>query len=103
MTGVVIVHDLDCQRAYLCVSPEKAKKGDEAGVKAALDLRDAVTMGKTVYEYSIALNRFIAANGRSWKKLLREAWENGVYPNTHKSDIPSLQRLRNNALPIRGL
>ncbi|TDA63609.1 hypothetical protein E0765_07175 [Sulfuricurvum sp. IAE1] len=101
---MIVVHDLYKNRAYLCASPDKAKKGDEAGVKLALDRRETIEVGKTIYEYNIALNRFIAANGRQWKKSLRDAWESGIYPgSTPKTDVPALQRLRNNAIPIHGV
>ena len=100
---MIIVHDLYKNRAYLCASADKAKNGDAVGVQIAIDHKDTVEIGKTIFDYNVALNRFIAENGKRWKSALKRAWETGDYSGTRKEDIPALQRLRNNVMPISGL
>jgi hypothetical protein len=43
---MIIVHDLHKCRAYLCVSADKAKKGDDAGVRIALERRETMRLAK---------------------------------------------------------
>ena len=100
---MIIVHDLHKSRVYLCASADKARNGDEAGVQIALDHRETIEIGRTIYEYNVALNRFIAEKGKRWKSALKRAWETGDYSGARKEDIPALQRLRNNVMPISGL
>ena len=43
-----------------------------------------------------ALTRFKEANGRFWKRELRECWMNASYPGVDPQDISLLQQVRNN-------
>jgi hypothetical protein len=102
MINVVIVHDLHKEKAYVCVDVNKALKSDSKGVQLAIEMQDTIQMGKTIFEYSPQLARFIENNGRTWRSRLLNAWFDGNYPSTtSKNDIPYLQRLRNNVISVK--
>lgn len=94
---MVIIYMLDDDAAYVASNEEQGKnKMDRTGIKEAMELEDALTIGRTVYEYSAALGNFVKTQGRHWRCALREAWCSGRYPDeTPKVDVPALQRLRN--------
>lgn len=93
---MVIIHDLDTENVTVVASAAQVRsKTDKSGVATAIRMKDVITMGKTIYEFSPQLERFSKACGRRWKSILRDAWFNGMYPyNINQDDIPYLQRLR---------
>lgn len=94
---MVVIYTLDADAVYVASGEEQARSNtDRTGIKEAIEIQDAVTIGRTVYLYSAALKNFVQTQGRHWRSILREAWSSGKYPEqTPKIDIPSLQRLRN--------
>ncbi|MDD4969819.1 MAG: hypothetical protein PHT07_10370 [Paludibacter sp.] len=94
---MVVIHLIDGDEMYVVSNEDQAKnKTDRIGIKEAIEIEDAVTIGRTVYEYSAALANFVKTQGHHWRSALREAWCSGVYPScTPKNDVPALQRLRN--------
>lgn len=97
---MVIIHDLDNNKATVVASAEQARsKTDKSGVATAIQMKDVITMGKTIYEFSPQLERFANKWGCRWKSILRDAWNTGGYPfSTPRDDIPYLQQLRNTTL-----
>jgi hypothetical protein len=93
---MVIIHDLGTEEVTVVANAEQARsKTDKSGVATAMRMKDVITMGKTIYEFSPQLERFAKTWGRRWKSILRDAWNTGGYPHsTLRDDIPYLQRLR---------
>lgn len=93
---MVVIRTIDHKGFYVAASAEQAKsETDRSGIEEALKVEDAVTIGRTVYEYSSALGHFAKTQGERWRTALRQAWCEQVYPeNTPKVDIPALQRLQ---------
>lgn len=93
---MVIIHDLENEKVTVVANAEQARsKTDKSGVATAIQMKDIITMGKTIYEFSPQLERFSNTWGRRWKSILRDAWFSGGYPySTPRDDIPYLQRLR---------
>ncbi len=93
---MVVIHHLDTDKVIIVSSVDQAPKKDKAGTQEAIDCKDAITIGRTIYEYSHQLKSFSERWGVRWKSILRDAWLTGGYPNsTPREDIPHLQRLRN--------
>lgn len=70
---------------------------DKSGYKSCIDLKDTISIGKSIYEYSNTLKLFSQYHGKHWKSTLRGYWINGVYERNapYSKNIHELQRLRN--------
>lgn len=97
---MVIIHDLTEEKVTVVANAKQVRsKTDKSGVSTAIEMKDVITMGKTIYEFSPQLERFANKCGRRWKSILRDAWNTGVYPfSVPRGDIPYLQQLRNSKL-----
>lgn len=97
---MVIIHDLIDETVKVVIGPDSVRsKTDKIGVATAMQMKDVITMGKTIYEFSPQLERFANTWGRRWKSILRDAWNTGGYPHsTPREDVAVLQRLRNTTL-----
>lgn len=93
---MVIIHDLETEKVTVVANADQARsKTDKIGVATAIQMKDVITMGETIYEFSPQLERFANTWGHRWKSILRDAWNTGGYPHsTFRDDIPYLQRLR---------
>lgn len=96
---MVVVHKTENTSSMLLQETSKMSKTDKAGFMAAMDQKDVIVMGKTIYEYAPALIRFKKVHGRKWKQILEDAWHNGCYPSG-TFEIDKLQRYRNQGLVL---
>ena len=70
---------------------------DKSGYESCIELKDTISIGKSIYEYSKILKLFALYHGKRWKSKLKYYWDSGIYEqNTPYSPyIHKLQRLRN--------
>lgn len=91
---IIIIRNLDTEKAYLASSVKNGKdKTDKSGIEEAMKLKDTITIGRTIYEYSRALEHFVEKQGRLWKSVLREAWTTGsLHENAPKRLLSLLEK-----------